>query len=92
MNFVFLFSRALAEEKYAGCIDAVGERVLANILSQLKYGGTAAICGLAAGEGFGGATVRPFIIRFEIGNLFKKKIKLYGNLIFLGYLNIERYK
>ncbi len=91
MNFVFPFSRALAEEKYAGCIDAVGERVLANILSQLKYGGTAAICGLAAGEGFGGATVRPFIIRFEIGNRLKK-LKLYGNLRFLGYLNIERYK
>ncbi len=44
-------------------MDAVGDKVLANALSQLRYGGAAAVCGLAGGAGLGGATVAPFILR-----------------------------
>lgn len=54
--------RPLARETYAGAIDSVGSTTLANVLSQIKYGGAVAACGLAQGFDLP-ATVMPFILR-----------------------------
>ena len=39
--------KPLGRTNYAGAVDTVGGNVLANVISELKYGGTAAICGMA---------------------------------------------
>ncbi len=54
--------RALARERFAGGIDAVGSTTLANVLSMTRYGGTVAACGLAGGMDLPGS-VAPFILR-----------------------------
>ena len=54
--------RALAKERWAGAIDVAGSNTLANVLSQIKYGGTVAACGLAQGMDLN-ANVAPFILR-----------------------------
>lgn len=54
--------RPLDRENWAGVVDAVGSHTLANALSQTKYGGTVAACGLAQGPDLP-ATVMPFILR-----------------------------
>ena len=54
--------KPLAAEVYAGCVDTVGGKVLANAISMAKYGSTVAACGLAGGMGLG-TTVAPFILR-----------------------------
>jgi len=54
--------KPLAKERWAGVIDAAGSHVLANALAAVKYGGTVAACGLAAGMDLP-ATVAPFILR-----------------------------
>jgi acrylyl-CoA reductase (NADPH) len=54
--------RPLGREKWAAAIDVAGGAVLANIISQLQYGGVAAACGLAAGLDLP-ASVAPFILR-----------------------------
>jgi len=54
--------RPLGKELYAGGIDAVGSHTLANVLSQIKYGGAVAACGLAQGMDLP-ASVAPFILR-----------------------------
>jgi acrylyl-CoA reductase (NADPH) len=54
--------RPLEGETWAGCIDAVGGEMLARILGQLKYGGSAAAVGLAGGVALP-ATVIPFLLR-----------------------------
>jgi|SRR5579871_3137771 acrylyl-CoA reductase (NADPH) len=54
--------RALARERWAGGIDAVGSTTLANVLSMTRYGGAVAACGLAGGMDLP-ATVAPFILR-----------------------------
>lgn len=54
--------RPLAREKWAGAIDVAGSATLANILSQMQYGGTVAACGLAQGMDLP-ASVAPFILR-----------------------------
>ena len=54
--------RPLDRENYAGVVDAVGSHTLANAISQTKYGGTVAACGLAQGADLP-ATVMPFILR-----------------------------
>ena len=41
--------RALAKERWAGAVDAVGSTTLANLLSMTRYGGAVAACGLAGG-------------------------------------------
>jgi acrylyl-CoA reductase (NADPH) len=41
--------RALAKERWAGGIDAIGSVTLANMLSMTRYGGAVAACGLAGG-------------------------------------------
>ncbi|QDL94087.1 oxidoreductase (plasmid) [Paroceanicella profunda] len=54
--------RPLAKERWAGAVDVVGGRVLGNLLSQVRYRGTVAACGLAGGMDLP-ATVAPFILR-----------------------------
>ena len=54
--------RPLESEAWAGCIDAVGGAMLARVLGQLKYGGSAAAIGLAGGADLP-ATVIPFLLR-----------------------------
>ncbi|WP_145107125.1 MDR family oxidoreductase [Cereibacter sediminicola] len=54
--------RPLARERWAGAIDVAGGAVLANLLSMIRYGGTVAACGLAAGLDLP-ANVAPFILR-----------------------------
>ncbi len=54
--------RALAKERWAGGIDAVGSTTLANVLSMTRYGGVVAACGLAGGMDLP-TTVAPFILR-----------------------------
>jgi acrylyl-CoA reductase (NADPH) len=54
--------KPLARERWAGAIDVAGSATLANVLSQIKYGGTVAACGLAQGMDLP-ANVAPFILR-----------------------------
>jgi acrylyl-CoA reductase (NADPH) len=54
--------RALGKERWAGAVDSVGSKTLANALGCTKYGGTVAACGLAAGMDLPGS-VAPFILR-----------------------------
>ncbi|MGM0586180.1 MAG: MDR family oxidoreductase [Pseudomonadota bacterium] len=54
--------RPLESESWAGAIDAVGGPMLARLLGQLKYGGSAAAVGLAGGADLP-AKVIPFILR-----------------------------
>jgi acrylyl-CoA reductase (NADPH) len=42
--------RALGKERWAAAVDSVGSRTLANVLSQIKYDGAVAACGLAQGS------------------------------------------
>ena len=53
---------ALDKERWAGAVDALGSRTLANVLSHIKYDGAVAACGLAQGQDLP-ATVMPFILR-----------------------------
>ena len=55
-------SRPLGKERWAGAIDSVGSTTLANILSQVSYGGAVSACGLAQGMDLP-STVMPFILR-----------------------------
>jgi acrylyl-CoA reductase (NADPH) len=48
--------------RWAAAVDCVGSLTLANVLSQVKYAGTVAACGLAQGSDLP-ATVMPFILR-----------------------------
>jgi acrylyl-CoA reductase (NADPH) len=54
--------RPLRAERWAGAVDAVGGRVLAGVLPQLRYGGSVAACGLAGGSDLA-TTVIPFLLR-----------------------------
>jgi acrylyl-CoA reductase (NADPH) len=55
-------AKPLAKERWGGVVDAVGSNTLANALSQTKYGGAVAACGLAQGMDLPGS-VAPFILR-----------------------------
>jgi acrylyl-CoA reductase (NADPH) len=55
-------TRPLASERWAGCIDSVGGVTLANVLTQMKYRGAVAACGLAGGSDLA-TTVLPFLLR-----------------------------
>ncbi len=55
-------ARPLGKERWAGAIDVAGGNTLANLLSQMRYGGAAAICGLAESMNLP-TTVAPFILR-----------------------------
>ena len=52
----------MGKERWAGAVDSLGSRTLANVLSQIKYDGAVAACGLAQGSDLP-ATVMPFILR-----------------------------
>ncbi len=54
--------RAMAKERFAGVVDCVGSKTLANAISMTKYGGTIAACGLAGGMDLP-TSVAPFILR-----------------------------
>jgi acrylyl-CoA reductase (NADPH) len=54
--------RPLGKERWAGAIDVAGGHVLANVCASMRYRGTVAACGLAAGMAFP-VTVAPFILR-----------------------------
>ena len=54
--------RPLAKERWAGAIDVAGSTTLANMLSQMRYDGAVAACGLAQGMDLP-ASVAPFILR-----------------------------
>ena len=55
-------AKPLAKMRWAGAVDAVGSSTLANVISQINYGGTVAACGLAQGSDLPG-NVMPFILR-----------------------------
>jgi acrylyl-CoA reductase (NADPH) len=54
--------KPLGKERFAGAVDTVGSLTLANVLSQIKYGGAVAACGLAGGSDLP-SSVMPFILR-----------------------------
>ena len=54
--------RPLAKERWAGAVDTVGSRTLANVIASTKYGGAVAACGLAGGLDLP-TSVAPFILR-----------------------------
>ena len=70
--------KPLAKERWAGAVDSVGSRTLANVLASTRYGGAVAACGLAQGMDLP-ASVAPFILR---------GVSLMG--INSVYTNIER--
>lgn len=55
-------ARPLEKQRWAGAIDTVGDKVLANVLAQMNYAGVVAACGLAGGFALP-TTVMPFILR-----------------------------
>ncbi|MCP3688869.1 MAG: oxidoreductase [Gammaproteobacteria bacterium] len=55
-------ARALSKELWAGAIDVAGGNTLANVISQIKYGGAVAACGLAESMSLP-TSVAPFILR-----------------------------
>jgi acrylyl-CoA reductase (NADPH) len=52
----------LASQRWAGAVDTVGGRVLAEILARMRYRGCVAACGLAGGAELH-TSVMPFILR-----------------------------
>jgi acrylyl-CoA reductase (NADPH) len=52
----------LQKERWSGALDSVGGQTLANVLSQIVYGGAVTACGLAGGADLP-ATVLPHILR-----------------------------
>jgi alcohol dehydrogenase len=54
--------KALLKERWAAAVDTVGGEILFNVVKSLRYGGSAACCGLTAGMAFKG-NVAPFILR-----------------------------
>ena len=54
--------RPLLSERFAGVVDTVSGVMFARALAQVKYGGAAAVCGLASGPSFPGS-ILPFILR-----------------------------
>ncbi len=55
-------TKPFQKELWAGAVDPVGSRILANVIAQMKYGGAVAACGLAGGTDLP-TTVLPFILR-----------------------------
>ena len=54
--------RMLGKERWAGAVDSVGSKTLANVLASTSYGGAVAACGLAGGMDLP-TSVAPFILR-----------------------------
>lgn len=55
-------ARPLGKELWAGAVDVAGGNTLANVISQMKYGGAVAACGLAESMALP-SSVAPFILR-----------------------------
>jgi acrylyl-CoA reductase (NADPH) len=55
-------ARPLGKERWAGAVDVAGSHTLANAISQTRYGGCVAACGLAQGMDLP-MSVAPFILR-----------------------------
>ena len=55
-------ARPISKERWAGAVDVAGGNTLANVLSQINYGGAVAACGLADSMDLP-ASVAPFILR-----------------------------
>jgi acrylyl-CoA reductase (NADPH) len=55
-------AKPLDAERWAACVDSVGGTTLATVLTQMKYRGSVAACGLAGGPKLD-ATVIPFLLR-----------------------------
>ena len=55
-------AKALGRERFAGVVDVAGSTTLANAISQTKYNGCVAACGMAQGMDLP-ASVAPFILR-----------------------------
>ncbi len=55
-------ARPLGKETWAAAVDSVGSRTLAAVLSEVRYGGAVAACGLAQGMDLP-TSVAPFILR-----------------------------
>jgi len=55
-------SRPLGKERWAGAVDVVGGRTLANVCANTQYGGVVTACGLTQGMEIP-LTVAPFILR-----------------------------
>ncbi len=55
-------ARPLGKELWAGAVDVAGGNTLANVLSQMGYGGAVAACGLAESMSLP-TSVAPFILR-----------------------------
>jgi acrylyl-CoA reductase (NADPH) len=54
--------RAMGKERWAGAVDSVGSKTLANVIACTQYGGAVAACGLAQGLDLP-VSVAPFILR-----------------------------
>lgn len=54
--------RPLGKERWAGAVDCVGSRTLANVIACTQYGGAVTACGLAQGLDLP-VSVAPFILR-----------------------------
>jgi acrylyl-CoA reductase (NADPH) len=54
--------RPLGKERWAGGVDSVGSKTLANVIASTSYGGAVAACGLAGGMDLP-LSVAPFILR-----------------------------
>jgi acrylyl-CoA reductase (NADPH) len=54
--------KPLGKERFAGCVDSCGGKILANVLTMTKGYGAVAACGLAGGMPLN-TTVAPFILR-----------------------------
>lgn len=55
-------AKLLDKERWAGAVDTVGSKILANVLAMTKAGGAVAACGNAAGMDLP-TSVAPFILR-----------------------------
>ena len=55
-------TKPLLRERWAGAVDVVGGETLVNIVKQIKYGGSVAVCGLVESPSIT-LTVLPFILR-----------------------------
>ncbi|MDZ4792200.1 MAG: MDR family oxidoreductase [Hyphomicrobiales bacterium] len=55
-------AKPMGRERWVGAIDVAGSHTLANCISQTKYGGAVAACGLAQGMDLP-SNVAPFILR-----------------------------
>lgn len=56
-------TKPLESERWAAAVDAVGGEMLAKVLKQMKYNGSVASIGLAAGAAVPSFTVIPFLLR-----------------------------